>query len=403
MLKIKKVIATDGLGGFWNDDNEAIKRGAKQDGFTYKGSPVTPGFNSIRQPSRAVPIILKMSTGELAYGDCTWVQYGGERAGREKLVPTKEVLSLINEVLEPWLLSREIYNFRSTMADMEELDLSRAIKYGVSQAILDAVAKRNRITMAEVLAKEYGTTIENAPLTFFCQCGDDFYYSVDKMILRRIPVHPHALINSVPRLEKLLEYVSWMNTRIRELVPDEEYDPILHFDLYGNLGVACNNDLDKIIEYLVKLEDTADPYRLQVEDPVFMSSKEEQMTTMSEIRKRLKKSGLKLKLVADEWVPTMEDKIDFIEAEAADIYQIKPPDLGSVNKSVEAILFCKSKNVLPYLGGSCAETDRSAQVSVHIALATRPHQVLTKPGMGVDEGVSIMYNELQRTLALIFG
>jgi methylaspartate ammonia-lyase len=75
--------------------------------------------------------------------------------------------------------------------------------------------------------------------------------------------------------------------------------------------------------------------------------------------------------------------------------------LGGVDKSVEAILYCKSKGVLPYLGGSCAETDRSAQVSVHIALATRPHQVLIKPGMGVDEGASIMHNEMIRTLALI--
>ncbi|MFQ6053913.1 MAG: hypothetical protein ACE5OO_06790, partial [Candidatus Bathyarchaeia archaeon] len=33
---------------------------------------------------------------------------------------------------------------------------------------------------------------------------------------------------------------------------------------------------------------------------------------------------------------------------------------------------------------------------------TRPDQVLAKPGMGVDEGVSIMYNEMRRALALIF-
>jgi len=60
MVIIEKIIATEGLGGFWNDDNEAIKRGAKQDGFAYLGKPVTPGFKSIRQPSRAVPVILNI-------------------------------------------------------------------------------------------------------------------------------------------------------------------------------------------------------------------------------------------------------------------------------------------------------------------------------------------------------
>ncbi len=396
-------MATEGLGGYWYDDNEAIKRGAEQDGFTYTGEPVTPGFSSIRQPSRAVSIILELDSKELAFGDCTWVQYGGDRAGREMFVPTEEVLSDIHGKVEPWLLNQEITEFRSLMEDMDEnLDLSRAIRYGVSQAILDAVAKKRRITMAEVLADEYGTKIENSHLTFFTQFDHDYHHSVDKMILRKIPVHPHALINSVPRLQRLFEYVEWTKTRIKQLIKDEEYDPILHYDLYGTLGLAYDNDLDKIIEYLIELEELSDPYKLQVEDPVYMSSKKDQMKMLTEIRKRIKKEGLKLMLVADEWVPTFEDKIDFIEAGAADIYQIKPPDLGGINKSIEAILYCKSKQVLPYLGGSCAETDRSAQASVHMALATQPHQVLVKPGMGIDEGLSIMYNEMRRALALIF-
>ncbi len=404
MLNIEKVIATDGLGGFWFDDNEAIKRGAKPDGFTYKGKPVTRGFTAIRQPSKAVPIILVMESGELSQGDCTWVQYGGERAGREKLSSTQSVRSLIYKELEPWLIRQEIEGFRSIMKRMEdELELPRAVKYGVSQALLDAIAKSRRKTMAEVLADEYGTKIENRPLTFFAQCGDEYYHTVDKMILRRIPIHPHALINSVSRLESLLEYIEWTKRRIRELVPDKSYDPILHYDLYGNLGLAYQNDLEKIVEYLVQLDTIAKPFRLQVEDPVYMSSKAEQMKAMTEIRNRVREEGLELMLVADEWVPTFEDKVDFIEAGAADIYQIKPPDLGGVDKSVSAVLYCKSKGVLPYLGGSCAETDKSAQVSVHIGLATRPHQVLVKPGMGVDEGISIMYNEMQRALTMIFG
>lgn len=404
MLRVKKVIATDGLGGFWNDDNEAIKRGAEPDGFTYKGEPVTPGFTTIRQPAKAVCLILVTDSGELAFGDCTWVQYGGERAGRERLASPEDVIPLIHQELEPWLVGREIGGFRSFMGEMEEgLDLPRAVEYGTSQAVLDAVAKNKKLTMAEVLAEDYGTAIENEPLRFFTQCGDEYYYSVDKMILRRIPVHPHALINSVSRLENLFEYVEWTVRRIRELVLDESYDPILHYDLYGNLGLAYENDVDKIVDYLRKLEDTAKPFRLQVEDPVHMSTKREQMEMMSRLRERIMGEGMAIKLVADEWVPTLKDKIDFIEAGAADIYQVKPPDMGGVDKTVDAILYCKSKGVGAYLGGSCAETDRSARVSVHIGLATRPHQILAKPGMGVDEGVSIMYNEMSRALALIFG
>lgn len=54
-----------------------------------------------------------------------------------------------------------------------------------------------------------------------------------------------------------------------------------------------------------------------------------------------------------------------------------------------------------YLGGSCNETDKSARVCAHVALATRPFQMSVKPGMAIDEGLSIIHNEMKRTLALV--
>ena len=33
-------------------------------------------------------------------------------------------------------------------------------------------------------------------------------------------------------------------------------------------------------------------------------------------------------------------------------------------------------------------------------MATKPDQILAKPGMGVDEGYMIVFNEMQRILAL---
>jgi methylaspartate ammonia-lyase len=75
------------------------------------------------------------------------------------------------------------------------------------------------------------------------------------------------------------------------------------------------------------------------------------------------------------------------------------PDLGGLHNAVEAVLACHEAGVDAFLGGSCAETDISARISAHIALATRPAIVMAKPGMGVDEGIAIVNNEIQRTLA----
>ena len=71
-----------------------------------------------------------------------------------------------------------------------------------------------------------------------------------------------------------------------------------------------------------------------------------------------------------------------------------------INNTIEAVLYCKAKGIGAYQGGTCNETDRSAQVCVQCAMATQPDQILAKPGMGVDEGYMIVYNEMQRILAL---
>ena len=34
-------------------------------------------------------------------------------------------------------------------------------------------------------------------------------------------------------------------------------------------------------------------------------------------------------------------------------------------------------------------------------MATQPDQILAKPGMGVDEGYMIVFNEMQRVLAMM--
>ena len=81
--------------------------------------------------------------------------------------------------------------------------------------------------------------------------------------------------------------------------------------------------------------------------------------------------------------------------------QVKMPDLGAITQSAKAVMEIKKRGLLAYLGGSCNETDLNAKNTVHVALATSADQVLAKPGMGVDEGISIMRNEESRIRALI--
>ena len=52
-MKIKDVILTPSVSGFYFDDQKAIKaNNAKVDGFNLVGIPMTLGFNRIRIPVR---------------------------------------------------------------------------------------------------------------------------------------------------------------------------------------------------------------------------------------------------------------------------------------------------------------------------------------------------------------
>ena len=60
--------------------------------------------------------------------------------------------------------------------------------------------------------------------------------------------------------ELLIEYVQWMKDRIIKYRQREDYMPILHVDVYGTVGIAFHNDIDRIITYCKELEDAAHPF-----------------------------------------------------------------------------------------------------------------------------------------------
>ena len=151
---------------------------------------------------------------------------------------------------------------------------------------------------------------------------------------------------------------------------------------------------------LAELEEAAKPFHLRIEGPMDAGEREKQMLCLKGLREEVDRRGINVELVADEWCNTLEDVIYFCDNKAGHMAQIKTPDLGGINNTIEAVLYCKEHGFGAYQGGTCNETDRSCQVCVDCAMATKPDQILAKPGMGVDEGFMIVYNEMNRVLAL---
>lgn len=408
-MKIVDVVCSAGRTGFYFDDQKAIKNGAGHNGFTYVGEAVTEGFKSIRQSGESISVMLILEDGQVALGDCAAVQYSGA-GGRDPLFLAADFIPVIEKDIAPKLIGRELTSFIELAEEFDTMQvngkrLHTAMRYGITQAILDAVAKSRKITMAEVIRDEYKTGVDIKRISIFTQSGDNRYENADKMIIKGADVMPHALINNVEeKLGKdgsiLLKYVEWLRNRVIELRTCDSYSPIFHIDVYGTIGAAFDCDTKKMADYIETLAKAADPFKLRIEGPMDVDGRQKQMEALRDLTAEIDRRGLNVELVADEWCNTFDDVKFFADNKAGHMLQIKTPDLGGVNNTAKAIIYCNEKGVGSYCGGTCNETNRSAEVTTNIAMACGATQCLAKPGMGVDEGFMIVNNEMNRVVAL---
>lgn len=404
---IKDVLLTPGNGAFFYDDQAAIRAGAGQDGFNYVGKPLSPGFRTIRIPAACVSVGLILEDDTVVWGDMMGVQYSGA-GGRDPLFETASIIEIVSKAVVPRLRKVNGSRFRDSCCEVfalvkgERLPLS--IEYGVSQALLRAAAHLHHTTMAEIICGEFNLPLPTRRVPIYCQSGDAREVNVDKMILKAVDVLPHGLINSRQKFgvdgQTFMEFVKWVAKRTRE-VGRPGYHPVLHFDVYGWIGQEIGLEAQRIADFICKVADTVPDFTLNIESPADFGSTQAQIENYARLVSILDNRESNARIVVDERCNTLEDIRRFAEARATHLVQIKTPDVGSIADTARAVLICKQNQVGAYVGGSCTETDLSAQASVHISVATQADMMLAKPGMGVDEAFSIVGNEQNRLLAIL--
>ena len=110
-MKIVDVVCEPVRSGFYRDDQAAIRAGAAHDGFLYVGDTLTPGFRTIRESGTAVSVMLVLSDGQVALGDCAEVQYPGA-GGRAPVFSAADAIAGIRDHVAPLLLGRTVAGFR---------------------------------------------------------------------------------------------------------------------------------------------------------------------------------------------------------------------------------------------------------------------------------------------------
>ena len=390
-----------GLGGYYADDLLAIQAGAEPDGLVYRGAPRTPGHRHVRNPAQAVVIRLESADGHAGWGDAVSVQYSGF-GGREPPLDPAMLAPQFALAFEA-LRGTTGVSFAEACALVEGIrlegrQLHTAVRYGLSQALLSLAAAVSRKPAAQILLELVGGD-QIKPVPIYAQSGEERRRNVDKMILKRVDVLPHGLINSPETFggggEALLEYAGWVRERVEDL-GDAAYEPRLHFDVYGLLGAESGGDVAAMVRICERLVDLCRPYPVQLESPIYGADAASTLHALVGLRADLARNDTPLTIVADEWCNTLADIARFLDAGAADLIQIKMPDLGALTNAVAAVRACRAAGAAVFIGGSCSETDVSARASVQLAVAAGAEQVLAKPGMGVDEAVAITRNEMQR-------
>jgi len=408
-MKVKQVICASGRSGYMHRDLMAIKAGARQDGMIFHGNPVTPGFKKIIEPATVISVMLVLEDGQVAFGDCADVILAGV-AGRDPVFNAVDYMDVMQGPVAKALTGRDISSFRANADEFDRMTVDgkrmhTALRYGITQALLHATALAGRETMAEVIAREYGCEISTTPIPILASGHKDDPAQLDRIILKRTALLPHASFTVVKdhvglKGEILHAWVKMVATRI-QFIGEVDYRPRIHADVYGTLGELFAMDVEKIADYIGTLSEAAAPYSLLVESPMIAKTQSEQILKFKQLRSLLKIKGIPVSIIADEWCNTLEDIGLFADAQAADFVQIKTPDLGGINNTIEAVLHCRRNGMGACLGGTANETDHSARICTHIGLACQPDFMLSKPGLGVDEALMIQTNEMARTLALL--
>ena len=82
MAKISKVLTLPTAGAYYFDDLAALQGTPLPEQERYTAHPITPGFNSVREPAEALAVGVILDDGSVGWGECTAVEFSAT-AGRD--------------------------------------------------------------------------------------------------------------------------------------------------------------------------------------------------------------------------------------------------------------------------------------------------------------------------------
>lgn len=283
-----------------------------------------------------------------------------------------------------------------TVEETFERSLHPAVRYGVSQALLAAVARARGVTPGDVIADEYNLPGPATAVPLLSTVGTvdatavACAHRVAALSIRWPGDHPEEeLGRNNGRLQGYLRRLTEYLAR----TAGEGYRPAIHLDVGGGLGALYDGNAGKLLGAFYGLERVAAPHPLYVADPVRMDGRDEQIARMAELKNFIALRDLSLRLAAGAWIDSPAGAAAFLEAGAADLLHLDVVRLGGVHPTVEIALAAREQGL-----GVLLQSHGDAAVA-HVALALRPTFLSTGPDYEDGRGIAAFHNEIVRTLA----
>jgi methylaspartate ammonia-lyase len=399
MLSIERILSATGQGAYFCEDFAALQAKPIPEEERSSTDAITPGFTKVRETAEVLSVGFRLTTGQVVWGDCVGVSYAG-KAGRDTILKASEAKREWDRLAPSLFLHSSISSYKSQIAKIDRFS-SNALRYGISQAILKAASASLKKHPVRLICDEWDYALTKTPLKLQGSSGNDRKGGADKMIGHRLDALPHLQVDDFGTQcgkegVHLLKYAAWLKARLLKSSP---YAPSVHFDVHGALAQAFDSKTERIADFLAKMAELFSPLEFRIESPLIGDSFEAHVEGLASLRRSLQNKGIPVAVVADEWANSKEAVEVLCSAGAVDMIHLKMPNLGGLHSTFEALRVCRSHGVKVLLGGSCIETDLSTRSSVHVGLAARPDYFLVKPGMGIHEGVSLVRNEMQRSLS----
>ncbi len=296
---------------------------------------------------------------------------------------------------------------------IETRPLLPAVRFGLSQAILNAVALSRRQTPTAVLAEAYGLPWPDAMVPLHVEVNDTTITAVQPVLGTHVAAFGYSTAGGNPQTmlgadaERLQAHVrqvaAWLAAATPPAKPAITLNlegatpparPAIHLNLQGAFTELYGHNEGKILGALYGLEQAAKPYPLVVENVVggdFTAVRK----VMQHLYGYLRLRRMTTQLSAGASLFSPDELRELTAATAVHHIHLNSTQFGSIHETIHFMLTCQAQGmkVTLYADGSGVAT------AVVMALLTGAQALSGPPDLLYNEMAKIMHTEKQQPKA----